>query len=63
MKTLDRALAFFNFTMPLDMSAFDVLKFYRSAPPAPGRNSTRTKGRKFASQKSRANRRKARGKR
>ena len=59
MKALDRALAFFNFTMPLDMGAFNSMKGYHSSPPPVSRNSTRTKGRKFASQKSRANRRKA----
>lgn len=59
MKALDRALAFFNFAMPLDMGPFNALKGYHSQTPPISHNSTRTKGRKFASQKSRANRRKA----
>ena len=58
MNTLDRALAYFALTAPY-MDAFDVLKSYRQTTPPVSRNSRRTKGRKFASQKSRANRRKA----
>ena len=58
MSTLDRALAYFTLAAPY-MDAFDVLKSYRQTTPSVSRNSHRTKGRKFASQKSRANRRKA----
>lgn len=59
MKLLERALAYFNFSMPLDDAAFRVLDALRDSPPMVSRNPHRTKGRKFASQKSRANRRKA----
>ena len=59
MKALEKALAYFNFSMPLDSSAFHVLDALRDSPPRVSRNTHRTKGRKFASQKSRANRRKA----
>lgn len=59
MKALEKALAYFNFSMPLDSSAFQVLDLLRDSPLAVSRNAKRTKGRKFASQKSRANRRKA----
>ena len=58
MSTLDRALAYFTLAAPY-MDAFDVLKSYHQTTPPVSRNTTRTKGRKFASQKSRANRRKA----
>lgn len=58
MSTLDRALTYFTLASPY-MDPFDVLKSYRQTPPPVSRNSKRTKGRKFASQKSRANRRKA----
>lgn len=58
MSTLDRALTYFTLTAPY-MDAFDVLKSYRQTTPPVSRNSQRTKGRKFASQRSRANRRKA----
>lgn len=59
MKALDRALAYFNFTMSLDDHAFRVMDWLRDSPPQISRNTKRTKGRKFASQKERANRRKA----
>jgi hypothetical protein len=58
MKALDRALAYFTLAAPY-MDAFDVISSYRQTPPPVSRNTKRTKGRKFASQKSRANRRKA----
>ena len=58
MKALDRALAYFTLSAP-NMDAFDVLKTLRQSAPPVSRNSTRTKGRKFASQRARANRRKA----
>lgn len=58
MKALDRALAYFTLTAPY-MDAFDVLKSYHQTPPPVSRHTQRTKGRKFASQRSRANRRKA----
>ena len=58
MNTLGRALAYFALTAP-HMDAFDVLKEFRQSPPPVSRNTHRTKGRKFASQKSRAHRRKA----
>lgn len=58
MSTLDRALAYFTLTAPY-MDAFDVIKSYRQTTPPVSRHSLRTKGRKFASQRSRANRRKA----
>ena len=58
MKALVRALAYLTLSAP-HMDAFDVLKSYRQSPPPVSRNSTRTKGRKFASQRAWANRRKA----
>ena len=58
MKALDRALTYFNIAN-LYGDPFDILQSYRSTPPPVSRNNKRTKGRKFASQKSRANRRKA----
>ena len=58
MKALDRALAYFTLAAPY-MDAFDVINSYRQTTPPVSRHTTRIKGRKFASQKSRANRRKA----
>ena len=58
MSTLDRALAYFTLTAPY-MDDFDVINSYRQTTPPVSRHAQRTKGRKFASQKSRANRRKA----
>ena len=57
MKALEKALTYFNIAN-IYGDPFDILQSYRSTPPV-SRNTTRTKGRKFASQKSRANRRKA----
>lgn len=59
MKALEKALAYFNILGESAYSAMDVINSMRMTPPPVSRNSTRTKGRKFASQKSRANRRKA----
>ena len=57
MKELDRALIYFNIANIFG-DPFATLHSWGTPPPV-SRNTTRTKGRKFASQKSRANRRKA----
>jgi hypothetical protein len=62
MKELDRALAYLPFTMPFDDAIFSAVPLRQHSTHLVSRNSHRTKGRKFASQKSRANRRKARAK-
>lgn len=60
MSAISRALAYFNFTLPLDAGVSDVFSITRALnPPRVSGNSRATKGRNHASQKSRANRRKA----
>lgn len=59
MRAIDRALAYFNFTLPLDANVLDAASVFRASnPPRVSSNSRATKGRSHASQKSRANRRK-----
>ena len=61
MKMLDRTLAYLAQSAAPNLDILAAKK--NQTPPPVSRNTRRTKGRKFASQNERANRRKARAKR